>query len=282
MSRCCTCRRPRPAGRRGQGAERLSGGRGDARQAAGRSTRLPDSEPDRRAARGALADRPWSGRRRRPAGLLARGGRRDACWSPAGRARQASSPGSTATETSGRCRRRGTGRLSAPARTSTPCPTAAATTARSAPCSGSSWRTSLRARPPAGPDSALLVCAAEEAPRFGAGTIGSRLLAGSLSEASLHELRDGDGITASQAQAEYRAALAGLPTIAPPIAAPARPCRDPHRPAPIAARARRRSPSRGTATTPDRADRGSRARRRSVDGGPPRCACRRRRGRARD
>ncbi len=64
---------------------------------------------------------------------------------------------------------------------------------------------------------ALLVCAAEEAPRFGAGTIGSRLLAGSLTEGSLPELRDGDGITASQAQAEYRAALAGLPTITPPV-----------------------------------------------------------------
>ena len=64
----------------------------------------------------------------------------------------------------------------------------------------------------------LLVCAAEEAPRFGAGTIGSRLLAGTLAPAALSELRDADGTTAAQALSQYRSALTELPAVAPPIA----------------------------------------------------------------
>ncbi len=72
-----------------------------------------------------------------------------------------------------------------------------------------------RAAPGARP--ALLVCAAEEAPRFGAGTIGSRLLAGTLAHSELADLRDAKGTTAAQALTEYRAALADIPTIEPPI-----------------------------------------------------------------
>jgi len=60
---------------------------------------------------------------------------------------------------------------------------------------------------------ALLVCAAEEAPRFGAGTIGSRLLTGSLSIAELGELHDVDGVSAAQAREEYLAVLADLPRL---------------------------------------------------------------------
>src|SRR3954466_6353104 len=36
----------------------------------------------------------------------------------------------------------------------------------------------------------LLICAAEEAPRFGAGTVGSRLMVGTLPEEALEDLRD--------------------------------------------------------------------------------------------
>jgi hydantoinase/carbamoylase family amidase len=69
------------------------------------------------------------------------------------------------------------------------------------------------------PDGAagILICAAEEAPRFGAGTIGSRLLTGGLAEADLDRLHDADGITAADARAAYLAALADLPRIAPPV-----------------------------------------------------------------
>jgi hydantoinase/carbamoylase family amidase len=68
---------------------------------------------------------------------------------------------------------------------------------------------------PSGADArpALLVCAAEEAPRFGAGTVGSRLLAGSLSESELAALHDVDGVSATQARDEYLAALADLPRL---------------------------------------------------------------------
>lgn len=67
---------------------------------------------------------------------------------------------------------------------------------------------------------ALLVCAAEEAPRFGAGTIGSRLLIGSLPETALTGLRDAHGTTASDARAdEYFTAFKTnrLPRIDPPL-----------------------------------------------------------------
>lgn len=66
---------------------------------------------------------------------------------------------------------------------------------------------------------ALLVCAAEEAPRFGAGTIGSRLLVGSLDAADLAQMRDDAGVDAASAQATFRADLAagGLRVIEPPL-----------------------------------------------------------------
>jgi hydantoinase/carbamoylase family amidase len=63
----------------------------------------------------------------------------------------------------------------------------------------------------------LLVCAAEEAPRFGAGTIGSRLLAGTLPESALEELHDSRGVSAAQAREVYLAELADLPRSEPPL-----------------------------------------------------------------
>jgi hydantoinase/carbamoylase family amidase len=63
----------------------------------------------------------------------------------------------------------------------------------------------------------ILICAAEEAPRFGAGTIGSRLLAGTLGEEALGEWHDADGVSAARARSEYLDALADLPRIAPPL-----------------------------------------------------------------
>ncbi len=64
---------------------------------------------------------------------------------------------------------------------------------------------------------ALLICAAEEAPRFGAGTIGSRLLAGTLAESALIELVDAHGTTAAQARTEYLDALTELPRVPPAL-----------------------------------------------------------------
>jgi N-carbamoyl-L-amino-acid hydrolase len=72
----------------------------------------------------------------------------------------------------------------------------------------------------AGPDgvrAGLLVCAAEEAPRFGAGTVGSRLLTGKLPRSDLAGLTDADGISAADALADYLDALAELPRVSPPV-----------------------------------------------------------------
>ncbi len=63
--------------------------------------------------------------------------------------------------------------------------------------------------------SGLLVCAAEEAPRFGAGTVGSRLLVGTLPVSALQTLVDASGTTAAQARDEYLEALAELPRVRP-------------------------------------------------------------------
>jgi hydantoinase/carbamoylase family amidase len=63
----------------------------------------------------------------------------------------------------------------------------------------------------------ILVCAAEEAPRFGAGTIGSRLLVGTLDPAALTRLHDADGVSADAALAGYLDALGDLPRITPPL-----------------------------------------------------------------
>jgi hydantoinase/carbamoylase family amidase len=76
----------------------------------------------------------------------------------------------------------------------------------------------LRAGTDAGARPALLVCAAEEAPRFGAGTIGSRLLAGTLAPEALADLRDPDGVSVAEALAGFRMRLAELPTLEPPLA----------------------------------------------------------------
>lgn len=61
----------------------------------------------------------------------------------------------------------------------------------------------------------VLVCAAEEAPRFGAGTIGSRLLVGSLQPAELERMFDDDHVSAGQARAGYLDALRELPRVDP-------------------------------------------------------------------
>jgi hydantoinase/carbamoylase family amidase len=60
---------------------------------------------------------------------------------------------------------------------------------------------------------ALLVCAAEEAPRFGAGTIGSRLATGALDDDALEQLVDADGVNAREARGSFLAELADLPRI---------------------------------------------------------------------
>lgn len=60
---------------------------------------------------------------------------------------------------------------------------------------------------------ALLVCAAEEAPRFGAGTLGSRLAVGTLDEAALDRLRDTGGTTARAARDAFLRELSDLPRI---------------------------------------------------------------------
>jgi len=76
----------------------------------------------------------------------------------------------------------------------------------------------LRAGTDAGARPALLVCAAEEAPRFGAGTIGSRLLAGTLAPEALTDLRDPEGVSVAEALVAYRTLLAELPRLEPPLA----------------------------------------------------------------
>ncbi len=62
----------------------------------------------------------------------------------------------------------------------------------------------------------VLVCVAEEAPRFGAGTVGSRLLVGTLPESALQDLHDAHGCSAAAARREYLEALPELPRIEPP------------------------------------------------------------------
>jgi hydantoinase/carbamoylase family amidase len=63
----------------------------------------------------------------------------------------------------------------------------------------------------------VLICAAEEAPRFGAGTMGSRQLTGTLSGEALAQLHDADGVSAADALAAYLEELSDLPRIAPPL-----------------------------------------------------------------
>jgi hydantoinase/carbamoylase family amidase len=63
----------------------------------------------------------------------------------------------------------------------------------------------------------LLVCAAEEAPRFGAGTMGSRSLVGTLPESALAGLVDAEGVSAGAARERYFEALSGLARVQPPV-----------------------------------------------------------------
>ncbi|MEA2248535.1 MAG: allantoate deiminase [Solirubrobacteraceae bacterium] len=71
----------------------------------------------------------------------------------------------------------------------------------------------LRAGTPGGARAAVLVCAAEEAPRFGAGTVGSRALTGAIDEADLAGMTHAGGVTAAAARDAFLADLAGLPRL---------------------------------------------------------------------
>ena len=66
-------------------------------------------------------------------------------------------------------------------------------------------------------DVGILICAAEEAPRFGAGTLGSRLLAGTLRPVDLAGMSDADGVSAADALTGYLDALSDLPRVEPPL-----------------------------------------------------------------
>lgn len=59
----------------------------------------------------------------------------------------------------------------------------------------------------------VLICAAEEAPRFGAGTLGSRQLVARLSEEDLAELRDSEDISALEAREEFLKLLSEIPRL---------------------------------------------------------------------
>jgi hydantoinase/carbamoylase family amidase len=63
----------------------------------------------------------------------------------------------------------------------------------------------------------VMICAAEEAPRFGAGTVGSRQLVGTLSPDALAQLRDADGVTIADARDDYLGRLGDLARIEPPL-----------------------------------------------------------------
>lgn len=68
-----------------------------------------------------------------------------------------------------------------------------------------------------GAGAGVLVCAAEEAPRFGAGTMGSRQMMGTLSDADVAHLHDAAGVSAADARAAYLDDLSDLPRIVPPL-----------------------------------------------------------------
>ena len=59
----------------------------------------------------------------------------------------------------------------------------------------------------------VVVCSAEEASRFGSGTLGSRSMTGKLSGGDLSRLRDAAGRDALAARAEYLEALGDLPRL---------------------------------------------------------------------
>jgi hydantoinase/carbamoylase family amidase len=59
----------------------------------------------------------------------------------------------------------------------------------------------------------VLSCAAEEAPRFGAGTLGSRLLTGGLTACDLSPLVDSDNVSAIEARTAFLAELDDIPRL---------------------------------------------------------------------
>ncbi len=59
----------------------------------------------------------------------------------------------------------------------------------------------------------VLVCAAEEGARFGAGTLGSRSLVGKLAYENLQQMRDSDGISVADARAEFLPLLSDIPSL---------------------------------------------------------------------
>jgi len=61
-----------------------------------------------------------------------------------------------------------------------------------------------------GGNTGVLVCAAEEASRFGAGTLGSRAMTGKISDEDLSRLRDADGRDALSARSAFLDALGEL------------------------------------------------------------------------
>ena len=65
----------------------------------------------------------------------------------------------------------------------------------------------------AGGKGGVLVCAAEEASRFGAGTLGSRAMTGKLSDGDLSRLRDAAGRDALSARSAYLDGLGDLPRL---------------------------------------------------------------------
>ena len=64
-----------------------------------------------------------------------------------------------------------------------------------------------------GGNSGVLVCAAEEASRFGSGTLGSRAMTGKISDGDLSRLRDADGRNALSARSVFLDALGDLPRL---------------------------------------------------------------------
>ncbi len=59
----------------------------------------------------------------------------------------------------------------------------------------------------------VLVCAAEEGARFGAGTLGSRSLVGKLTDGDLEEMKDSEGIPVAEARAEFLPLLSDIPSV---------------------------------------------------------------------
>ncbi len=59
----------------------------------------------------------------------------------------------------------------------------------------------------------VLVCAGEEAPRFGAGTLGSRQLVGKLTDEDLAKMRDAGGVSALDVRAEFLESLRDVPQL---------------------------------------------------------------------